>query len=192
MISQLKYIKNSSSLIQDIIDQKDESINYLYDFFYPSIRKYVLENGGSAEDASDVFQDTIITVYQHFANGSTLPQNIDIKAYFFGIARNIFNSQQRYKSRIERNLYEKLNIEDELEIPGFDEELQEIMIRCFSRLPSEYQKILTLYYEDVPYKEIATQLGYKSEDQAKIVRVKAKKKLMSFILSDPDYKEISK
>jgi RNA polymerase sigma factor (sigma-70 family) len=192
MIGQAKYIKNSSTLIQDIINQKDESITYLYDSFYPSIKKYVLENGGSAEDASDVFQDTIITVYQHFVNGSTIPKDIDIKAYFWGIARNIFKSQQRYKSRIERNLNEKVYIEDELEIPRFDEELQEIMIRCFSKLTAEYQKILTLYYEDIPYKEIATQLGYKSEDQAKIVRIKAKKKLMSLILNDPDYKEISK
>lgn len=192
MTSLTKYKKDNSILVQDIINMKDESINYLYDVLYPVIKRFVLENNGSVEDASDVFQDTIIAAYQQFKNGSTITNDIDILGYFLGIARNIFQSQLRYKAKIERNLYEKLNIENDIEIPGFDEELQEIMIRCFSKLPVEYQKILTLYYEDLPYKEISDKLGYKSENKAKINRVKAKKALMSLILQDPDYRNLSK
>ena len=90
---------SDTTIIAGIRSQDDKILNWLYDNYLHSVRKHVLNNGGSADDVSDVFQDTIITLYNQITDNN-LNLTTDLKGYFFGIARNIWSAQLRKKQRI--------------------------------------------------------------------------------------------
>ena len=58
----------------------------------------MLSNSGSDDDVSDVFQDTIIVLYNQIADNN-LNLTTDLKGYFFGIARNVWSAQLRKKAK---------------------------------------------------------------------------------------------
>ena len=62
------------------------------------LRNHVLNNSGSDEDVSDVFQDTIIILYKQISEDN-LNLTTDLKGYFFGIARNVWSAQLRKKQK---------------------------------------------------------------------------------------------
>ena len=61
-----------------------------------TVRHHILKNSGSEADVSDVFQETIITLYNQIS-GNELKLTTDLKGYFFSIARNIWSRHLRKK-----------------------------------------------------------------------------------------------
>ncbi len=65
------------------------------------VKNHVLKNSGSTDDVSDVFQDSIIVLYNQITEGN-LNLTTDLKGYFFGIARNVWNAHLRKKQKTYR------------------------------------------------------------------------------------------
>jgi RNA polymerase sigma factor (sigma-70 family) len=186
-----KYSKDKTILIKDFQDQEEDAIRYIYNQFYPLVLDHVLRYGGSAEDAQDVFQETIIALYKHIQKSDNYLITTDLKGYFFGIARNLFSAQKRYSEKLQRNIIEQTNeIADNLDNSEFDEELEEIFLRCFSLLDPLDQRILTMFYEGKTYKEIANTLKLRSDAYARRRKYSAKQSLIEKLLIDPDYRKL--
>jgi RNA polymerase sigma factor (sigma-70 family) len=173
------------ALIEGIRSQDDKALNYLYDNYYQAVRNHVRKNSGSDDDVSDVFQETIITLYQNITdNNFTLTS--ELKGYFFGIARNIWSAQLRRKRRTEEisaDIPEEDS--DELSEPVF----QAIMARAFSKLKPDCREVLSLYYDGCSYEEIAAKMKLKNESYARRKKYLCKEALMEHIKNDPEYKE---
>ena len=93
------------NIIEGVRRQDDKILNWLYDAYLQTVKKYVLGNSGSEEDVSDVFQDTIIVLYNQISSDN-LHLTTDLKGYFFGIARNVWSAQLRKKQKtIEKGEY---------------------------------------------------------------------------------------
>jgi hypothetical protein len=58
------------TIIEGVRRQDDKILNWIYDNYYQSVKKHVLNNSGSAEDVSDVFQDSIIVLYNQISENS--------------------------------------------------------------------------------------------------------------------------
>ena len=173
-----------TAVIEGIRKQDDKVLNYLYDNYYQTVKNHVLKNSGSEEDVSDLFQETIITLYQKISeNNFTLTS--DLKGYFFGIARNIWNAELRGKRRTEE-LTIDLPEEDEDTI---DPLFQKIMTRAFNKLKPDCQKILTLFYDGCSYEEIAFKMKLKNETYARRKKYLCKEAIMEIIKEDPEYIE---
>jgi RNA polymerase sigma factor (sigma-70 family) len=172
------------AVIDGIRNQDDKVLNYLYDNFYQTVKNHVLKNSGSVEDVSDVFQETIITLYQKISeNNFTLTS--DLKGYFFGIARNIWNGELRDKKRTEELTIDLPDEEEETLDPLF----QKIMTRAFNMLKPDCQKVLTLYYDGCSYENIAVEMKLKNEAYARRKKYLCKEALMEIIKQDPEYLE---
>src|SRR5665647_200380 len=89
---------SDTSLIEGLRKQDDKVLNWLYDNYLPTVRSYVFNNSGTAEDVSDVFQDSIIILYTDITEDN-LNLTTDLKGYFFGIARNVWNAKLRKQRR---------------------------------------------------------------------------------------------
>ena len=176
---------SDKDIIEGVRLQEDKVLNYLYDKYYPTIKNYVLKNSGSKDDVSDVFQDTIIALYQRIMeNNFTLTS--DLKGYFFGIARNIWNTHLRKRIKTEQIESDLIGDEnDEAE----DKVFEKILARAFVKLKPDCQKVLTLFYEGAGYDEIANKLSLKSEQYARRKKYLCKESLMELIKQDPDYAE---
>jgi DNA-directed RNA polymerase specialized sigma24 family protein len=105
---------SDTSIIEGVRNQDDKTLNWLYDNYFPTVRKYILQNSGTTDDVSDVFQDSIIILYNQIRQNS-LEITGDLKGYFFGIARNRWKENLRVKrdtTVLDENLPDDSNDEE--------------------------------------------------------------------------------
>ena len=177
---------SDKSIIEGIRRQDDKTLNWLYDNYFQTVRNYIIKNSGTKEDVSDVFQDSIIILYNQICDDS-LTLTADLKGYFFGIARNIWSTQLR-----KRKDTTELNIDfpDEHDPEETNDLLLErIVSRSFQKLKPDFQKVLNLYSEGFSYEEIADRMKLKDENYARRKKYLCKEALMEIVKADPEYQE---
>lgn len=174
------------SIIEGVRNQDDKVLNWLYDNYLPTIKKHIINNSGSIEDVSDVFQDTIIVLYNQIMEES-LNLTTDLKGYFFGIARNVWNAQLRRKQK---------TVELEIDLPEdegqeelADPTLERIVARVFQMLKPDEQLVLSLFSEERSYEEIAVTMNLKNETYARRKKYLCKETLLELLKNDPEYQE---
>lgn len=175
----------------DIIDgikrQDNKVLSYLYDAYFEMVRDHLKKNSGSDDDVYEVLQETVVILYKQVTdNNFTLTS--DLKGYFFGIARNVWNTQLRYRSRItslDTDLPETAETEEMTEVI-----LERIVSRSFALLKEDCQMILNLYSDGYTYEEIARKMGLKNETYARRKKYLCKEALMEIIKTDPEYQDL--
>jgi RNA polymerase sigma factor (sigma-70 family) len=174
------------NIINGVRNQDDKILNWLYDNYFQSIKNHVLSNSGSIEDVSDVFQDTIITLYNQITDDK-LNLTTDLKGYFFGIARNVWSNQLRKK---QKTIELEIDVHDEEE---FEEQndliLERIVSRVFQQLKPDQQMVLNLFSDGYSYEEIAEKMNLKNEVYARRKKYLCKEVLLELVKEDPEYQE---
>jgi RNA polymerase sigma factor, sigma-70 family len=174
------------NIINGVRNQDDKVLNWLYDNYFQSVKNHVLGNSGSDEDVSDVFQDTIIVLYNQITDDN-LHLTTDLKGYFFGIARNVWSAQLRKKQK---------TIELKIDVPeeeGTEEQsdpiLERIISRVFQKLKPDQQMVLNLFSDGLSYEEIALKMNLKNEVYARRKKYMCKEALLELMKEDPEYQE---
>jgi RNA polymerase sigma factor (sigma-70 family) len=173
-------------IIEGVRKQDDKILNWLYDNYLQLVKSYVLKNSGSLDDVSDVFQDTIIVLYKQITENQ-LNLTTDLKGYFYGVARNVWQALLRKKERSTELLFD-MSDEDENE----DDHtifLEKIVNRALLKLRPDEQKVLNLFSEGCSYGDIAEKMGLKSEDYARRKKYLSKEALLDLVKEDPEYQE---
>ncbi len=177
---------SDKNIIEGIKNQDDKTLEWLYDNYFQTVKNHVIRNSGTEEDVSDVFQDSIIVLYSQITENS-LKLTTDLKGYFFGVARNVWNAQLRKKRKI-REL--DIDIPDEADADESNELLFErIISKAFQKLKPDCQTILTLYSEGISYDEISVRMNLKNEIYARRKKYLCKELLMELVKKDPEYQE---
>lgn len=175
---------SDKSIIEGIRNQDDKILNWLYDHYYQTVKNHVVKNNGTIEDVSDVFQDSIIILYDQVCKND-INLTSDLKGYFFGIVRNIWSVQLRKKKET-IELFE--NIPDEPEYDDMNELLfEKIVSRAFLKLKPDHQLLLNLVAEGYSYRDIAEKMDLKTETYARRKKYLCKEALMELIREDPEY-----
>jgi RNA polymerase sigma factor (sigma-70 family) len=183
-----KLFKNISdrSIIEGIRRQEDKALNWLYDNYFQSVSKHILNNSGTPDDVSDIFQDTVIILYSQIKE-KTLNLETDLKGYFFGIARNCWKEHLRAR-RVTTSLDFNLPDDSPADEPG-ELLLERIVSRAFHKLKPEFQTVLKMYTEGCSYDEIAGKLSLKNETYARRKKYLSKEALMELVKADPEFQE---
>ena len=180
---------SDEAILEGLRLRSDYIINFIYKEFFPLIRFLVTENGGLDEDAEDIFQDGIIILYSKISLNQLLLTS-SFKTYMYSVCRNLW--LQKLNKR--KAIFDKLtDVEDFIDLP--DEALQEASIReteihriiqiHFLSLPEDCQKVLKLFIKNIPLREIAGIMGYKTENYAKTRKYLCKQDLKKRIADDP-------
>lgn len=177
---------SDKNIIEGIRQQDDKILNWLYDNYFQTVKSHILKNSGSADDVSDVFQDSIIVLYNQICD-NTLVLTSDLKGYFFGIARNIWSNQLRMRRETDE-IYADIPDETAQEETN-DLLFERIVSRAFEKLDRDHQTILTLFSEGKSYEVIAKKLKMKNENYARRKKYLSKEALMEIIKEDPEYQE---
>jgi RNA polymerase sigma factor (sigma-70 family) len=181
--------------IVDGIRKRDNKVlTLIYKELFPVIRYYVTSNGGSVDDAKDVFQESIIVAFKQISHN-----NFEIKtgfeAYLYGISRLVWLKILRNRATHDRNILQ-LEEPESSYLPSdslVEEELEMRLFRkYFLKLGNECQKVLNLISDGIPYEEIAESMGYKSEKIVRNKKYKCKAALIKMIEDDPEYRQIRK
>lgn len=163
-------------------------VSLLYKSSLLKIRKYIIKNGGSYEDADDCFQDALIKLYNIIKEGK-YNEDYDVDGFIFTVVRNSWIDIQRKRKKIvtvELSEYSPLLVEDSDNNTNPEKDTFTLFQSIFSQLDHKCQTILTWFmYEKMSLKEISLRMGYSSENVAKTVHYRCKQYLMKLIQSNP-------
>ena len=79
----------SNTEIRDgLLHQNERILMYMYNQYLPAVIKLVINEGGSRDDAMDVFQDGIMALYNNIRKGKyVINENTMISTYFLQICK---------------------------------------------------------------------------------------------------------
>jgi RNA polymerase sigma factor (sigma-70 family) len=186
---------SDEQILKGILRHDNLILQYIYKQYYYNINYFIRKNQGSEDDASDIFQEAIIIIYRKIKENDLIFEKSSFKSYLFSVCRFLWLKQLE-KRRIEKEkLNDTLPYQDDL----YDDNLNELVEKNeryglyqkhFSTLSTDCQKLLQLFFEKVPLKEIAKVMGYKSEKYAKKRKYKCKELLINRIKQDAEFKKI--
>jgi RNA polymerase sigma factor (sigma-70 family) len=178
------------NIIDGLIVQDEKILNYLYDHYYQTVKDHVIKNSGSVDDASDVLQESIISLYKQVSlPGFNL--TTDLKGYFFGIMKNIWSAMFRKKKMttgIDLDLIEDSDSDDNLA----DITLERVVGEAFIKLKPDCQTMLRLFSEGFTYEDIAKKMNLKNETYARRKKYLCKEALIEIIKGEPEYMELQR
>jgi RNA polymerase sigma factor (sigma-70 family) len=183
-------IRNLEQLIKGIQQRDHKTLSDIYKHYYPLVKGYIIRNGGTENDAKDIFQESLIVVFKLIQAG-TLDINTDFGTYLSGIAKRIWLKQIR-DGMIHERFVNQSNPETTEDHPSdveLEGELELSLIRKhILKLGEECRKVLMMSAEGISNEEIAVKLGYKSEKIVRSKKYKCKDALIQLIKSDPQFK----
>lgn len=149
--------------LEEAFKKSDEAIlSQVYAVGLREVKKYVLANSGSADDARDVFQDAMTIVWLNIQNGKYRIQNdSSLQAYLVQIARykwldKLKAHNTKYKVGLSDNMANFLS-DEVFEEDGRLKYLQKL----YGGLGEKCRQILDLfYYENKSLDEIGSRLNY--------------------------------
>ena len=161
---------STEKILAGIVENDRIVIQYVYDKYFVSIKNYVIKHGGTDNDAWDVFQDSLMVVYEQAQSGNLVLQNKFI-TYFYSICKYRWLKLLRDRSP---NQYEEFEYKNEVEVLGYNnyvaqideaielEERERIYQENFLKLSKECQKLFKLLAKGLTTSEITKELNYKS------------------------------
>lgn len=160
--------------------QDAEVIDSLYATVLPNVKKHVLTNGGTLDDAFDVFQDALMVFYKLAATRKFDADKYKVHGFVFTICKNLWINQMKKKAS-------SFNWEKKREKERFDDTVLDNIItterkvaldQLFQTLGEKCIEILTMFfYNRFSFREIAEKLGDMSEDAVKVKSHRCKKLL---------------
>ncbi|MGF7216198.1 RNA polymerase sigma factor (sigma-70 family) [Spirosoma lacussanchae] len=119
------------------------------------IRRHVLDNSGSEEDAADLIQETVLAVWAQLRSGQYQPRaEATLDAYLYGVMRNKWLKVLKSRSRV--GMISRLD--DLTEEPTAEDEPERLtqLQQAFSQLGETCRELLQLFYwDDLSFDEIA-------------------------------------
>ena len=162
-------------LLEGIAAEDRNSVEQLYRQHYIMIQTMVLANAGTKDDAADLFQETVIVLYEKIKNGSFKLKCL-LKTFLYSIARRLWlkklQQQQRFISQPD-GLEETVPVEDEIENHLKLQNDFFIMESAMNKVGEPCKSLLQAYYLQKKHMNvIAQEFGYTNADNAKTQKYK--------------------
>jgi len=148
---------------------------------YPSIRKLVLENSGSKEDAEDLFQEVVLVLMEK-TQMSDFQLTSALSSYLYAIARNLWLKELRKRKKM---ISESFNdLEEEENESSQEEAKRKGAMEAILKLGHKCQQLLILfYYKRYPFDRIAKLLDFRNDKVAKNQKYRCLEKAKSNYLT---------
>jgi len=141
----------------------------LYDYF-PVVKKLVLRNNGSRQDAEDIYQEALIILVRKVQSADFVLYS-SLNTYLYSICRFLWSDRLKQKKRMVEVDIEKSHYifsEDEEQAIKERERENEKAEKAFLQLGDKCRQLLLFFYfKKQSLKEIAITLGFSSEKVAK-------------------------
>jgi len=186
---------SDEQILKGIMRHDNLILQHIYKQFYYKINYFVKKNSGNEEDANDIFQEAIIIIYRKIKENDLVFQTSSFEGYLFSVCRFLWLKQLHKRKLEKEKISETIPYQEDL----YDENLVMLVEKNekyglyqkhFNTLSTDCQKLLQLFFEKVPLREIARIMGYKGEKYAKKRKYKCKEILINRIKHDTEFKKI--
>jgi RNA polymerase sigma factor (sigma-70 family) len=178
--------KYTQAIIESIRNgRNDEALNYLYKDPLRKVRKYILSNSGTLDDANDVFQDAVVALF-HYIKTNKYNEEYEVDAFLFRVAKNSWIDNMRKNKKVLKEEFVGFDIGDDSNYltETIAQEKLNTFHHMFNKLEENCKKILSyVIFDKKNMKEIAILMGLKNDNIAKNQHYRCKK-YFSQILSE--------
>lgn len=134
------------------------------------VQAFILNNNGTYDDARDIFQEAIITLYEK-AKSESFVLTCQIKTYIYSVCRRLWLKRLQQMGRFiaqSESLEETVSVEEDLEVHEKRNADFVIMERAMNSLGEPCKGLLEAYYINKKgMTEISAEFGYTNADNAK-------------------------
>src|SRR6218665_190596 len=137
--------------------------------YFPAVKKLVLKNSGSRQDAEDIYQEALIILVKKVQEPDFVLSS-SLNTYVYSICRYLWYDRLKQKNRmIEVEVEDRHIAFSEGEIGFISREMEnKLSEKAFLQLGEKCRQLLVLFYfKKKPLKDIAAKLGFSSEKVAK-------------------------
>ncbi len=168
-----------------------KGIEQIYSDFLPRIIKLITSNGGSHDDAEDVFQQAMMVMYEK-SKAPDFSLTSNFYTMLHGICRNLWGNRLQKKSFGEVTLPDDLKYTtgESVEADIQEAEEKQVFWEAFQYLGEDCRKLLSLFFEKVKMEEIMKIMGFGSIGYTKKRKFQCKEKLIDRIKNDARYEEL--
>ncbi|WP_233589193.1 RNA polymerase sigma factor [Gynurincola endophyticus] len=157
-------------LLEGLLKNERTAIETIYKDNYRMVQQLVLSNNGSEDDAKDVFQETLMVLYERLLKRD-FELNCLLKTYLYAVAKRIWLKKlQRNVIKVDAGV-----LEEELPDIGFDIQFEQQqqqhhlnMRKAMLELGEPCKSLIEAFYiQKKSMQDIADLFGYTNADNAK-------------------------
>jgi RNA polymerase sigma factor (sigma-70 family) len=181
----LKAENNEKSLLQGLAKNDKRAVENIYKDNYNIVQALVVNNNGTAEDAKDIFQETMIVLYEKVQSGS-FELNCQIKTFIYSVSRRLWLKRLIHHNRfsLSEGHEEIVSVDDEVEEHEKRNTEFSMMEKAMSGLGEPCKSLLEAFYlQKKSMQEIATSFGYTNAENAKNQKYKCLVRLKKLFFS---------
>lgn len=183
-MSESKVRFTDNEFINGLRADKNDVLSALYKKHYQVVLKFIMNNNGSEEAAKDIYQETIIVLYEKVKK-SGFELNCQLQTYIYSIAKRLWLKQLKINGK---SLLFKEDAQHEIVDSGSDlndylEKEQNIdrMNKSLRQLGEPCSTLINDFYvQKLNMDEIAEKFGYTNSDNAKNQKYKCLQRLKKY------------
>ncbi|SEN37324.1 RNA polymerase sigma factor, sigma-70 family [bacterium A37T11] len=184
-----EFFADDQQLIHGLKQGSSETLDHLYRTYFPMVVKLIRDNSGTEEDAKDIFQDTVLVLYDRVRQPD-FELTSKLKTYLYAVSRRLWLKQLNRNGRFNDDIadYEDaLAIEEDLGIHEETDRQYYQMEEALMQLGEPCKSIITDFYiQNRSMQDICDKFGYTNADNAKNQKYKCLQRLkkLFFQISD--------
>jgi DNA-directed RNA polymerase specialized sigma24 family protein len=153
---------------------RERWLTQLYTTAFPAVARYISKQGGTLDEAKDIFQDALIIYYEKVVAGNANITHSE-KAYLLGIAKHLwYHQQQKQKTHLREDVLSAVYIHDiQPVIPSANRLLRYLEVageKCMDMLQA-------FYYDKLTMREMAERFNLSGERSATVQKHKCLEKV---------------
>lgn len=171
----MNIIEEEKVLLQGLADEDRNSIEKIYREHYSMVQSMVINNNGSSDDAADIFQESMIVLFEKVKTGN-FELHCQLKTFIYAVCRRLWlkklGQMQRYGSQAD-NIEELVSVEEDMETHENRQKEFSIMEAALGKIGEPCKSLLEAYYiQKKQMQVIAADFGYTNADNAKTQKYK--------------------
>lgn len=183
---------STDELLKGITDSDTLILNHLYRENFKPIRHFVVTNNGNDEDARDVFQESMVVLFRKVRERD-FKLTSSLSTFLYSIAKLMWLKELSVrKKRSELIELNRNGVKEEfaiLDLMDYNEKLK-LYREKFEELSEDCKKVLRMFLNNIPIREITDIMGYNSDQHTKNRRFRCKKSLISKIRKSNKFNEL--
>ncbi len=176
---------NEKTLLQGLARNDRKAVETIYKENYNMVQALVINNSGSSEDARDIFQETMIVLYEKAKSG-TFELNCQIKTFVYSVSRRLWLKRLMHQNRFQISESEDELVMVEEEVDDHEQRNSEfnMMEKAMGGLGEPCRSLLEAFYlQKRTMQEIALSFGYTNAENAKTQKYKCLMRLKKLFFS---------
>ncbi len=168
-------LSQEKTLLEGLAKEDKAYIEQIYRDNYSMIQSFILNNNGTTDDAADIFQETMIVLFEK-SKSPDFELNCQLKTYIYSVSRRLWLKRLQQLQRFSRQADEVADIvpvDEDLELHEKRQQDFSIMETAMGKIGEPCKSLLEAYYiQKKQMQQIADEFGYTNADNAKTQKYK--------------------